>query len=607
MPTWLALGVLLALLLTLPSLLTNFWLRVLIQAGFSIMMALGLNVIMGYTGQFHLGYAAFYAVGAYTYGLLASRQFDVHLPFLLLFPLAGVLAAILGVLLAIPTLELRGDYLAMVTLAFGEIARLVLNNLTRLTGGPQGIIGIDHPTILSYVLRGPAAYYYLVLVLCAAEIWLMSRLERSRIGRAWTAIREDEEAAKGMGLDTGRLKLLACAIGAAPGGLAGVLFAAIQTYVSPISFQFSESLAVMSTVMIGGAGSIPGVTLASLALNVVAEPLRKYADVYRMLIYGALLVGFSLFRPQGLWPRRSRSRPDQGAAVRGSSSDKRPEAIRGAQTLPIRAVFGPERSAESTDILKVQNLSKGFGALRALHDVSFAVQHGHILSVIGPNGAGKTTAFNMITGVYPATSGNVTFLGHSILGLPQHKIAKLGIARTYQKLQLFKNISVLDNVLVATYCRTSSGVWDAFLQTPKSQREEEQAKEKALELLRFVGIDRYRGHLARELAYGDQRRLEIARALATEPSLLLLDEPTAGMNPIEKDEMMSLIRTIRDRGVAVVLVEHDMGVVMGISDWIVVLDHGVKICEGSAGKVQCDPAVIEAYLGSEAIDVEEAG
>jgi len=292
-----------ALLLAIPSLTTgNFWIRVLVQAGLGVMLALGLNVMVGFAGLLNLGYVGFYAIGAYTYALLASPFHNIHLPFLLLFPLAGALAGLVGALLAVPVLPLRGDYLAMVTLGFGEIIRLLINNLDPLTNGPMGIISIDHPNILGYVLHTPRDYYYVILILCAVEILLMKRLQTSRIGRAWTAIREDEQAALVMGLNTTRLKLLACAVGAVPAGLAGVLYAAVQTFVSPKSFALVESIGVLSMVIIGGSGNVLGVVLGALLVNILPEPLRRYTESYRMAIYGALLTMFALFRSQGIWP-----------------------------------------------------------------------------------------------------------------------------------------------------------------------------------------------------------------------------------------------------------------------------------------------------------------
>jgi len=248
-------------------------------------------------------------------------------------------------------------------------------------------------------------------------------------------------------------------------------------------------------------------------------------------------------------------------------------------------------------ILSLSGICKHFGALKALDNVSFDVKKGQIFSLIGPNGSGKSTLINVVTGYYPTTAGETLYLDKKITGISDFQIAQLGISRTFQKIKIFPNISVIDNVLIGTYIDTKSNIIDGLLRPRRERLEEKETVERSIELLRYVGIEKYWDSKARELSYGDQRRLEISRALATQPKLLLLDEPVAGMNPFEKHEMISLIRTIRDRGVTVLLIEHDMNVVMGLSDNIVVLDHGIKIAEGNSQQIQANRLVIEAYLG----------
>ncbi len=605
----LALG--LAGLLILPQVVPgNFAIMMLDQAGLYVMMAWGLNLIRGYAGIFQLGYGAFMLIGSYMWAILASPLHNLHLPFLAVWPLAALAAAAVGYLLTIPGLGLRGNYLAIVTLAFGEIIRLVTNNLSPLTNGPEGIPSIDPPRILGWTLSSTREYYYFILALVLIELVLMQRLVNSRIGRAWMAIREDEEAAKAMGLDVNRLKLLVSAIGAIPAGLAGVLFAGLTSFISPVSFTMAESTAMFSMVVVGGSGSIPGTALGAVVLSLVTEFLRDQFKAYRLFVYGLLLMIFSVFRPQGLIPSSyGKVRPEGEAEDTVAGADS---VVGLGGKLPMSSVSADSPADEPADvgtgevILDVQGVSRHFGALRAVENVSFQVKAGQIFSIIGPNGAGKSTLFNVLAGVYDPTVGEAHFMGKPILGLRQHEVTRLGMARTFQKLRLFRDLTVLDNVLVGMHCRTESGVWDACLQSSKHKSEDRITVERAHALLRFVGIEKYWWNRARNLPYGHQRRLELARALATEPKLLLLDEPFCGMTPSEKEEMMALIGTIRDQGITVVLVEHDMRVVMGMSDWVIVLDHGEQICEGACEFVQADQRVVEAYLGR-GLDDEPAG
>jgi branched-chain amino acid transport system permease protein len=297
-----------ALLFILPRVITsNYWLRIIDIAGLYVMMALGYNLMFGYTGLFNLGFAAFFAIGAYTYAILASPLHDMHLPFLLILPLAVALAALVSYLLGIPSISLVGDYLGLVTLAFAEILRILVNNL-KFTNASYGIINIDAISLPFFTFQSVRDYYYLILPICVAVYFIIKRLEESRIGRAWLAIRNDEEAARTSGLDTRRLKLLACAIGVAPVGLAGVIFASMQTFVSPESFTSRETWLIIAMAIVGGLGNADGAVLGALLLIILPEPLRGTPlESARTLIYGLLLIFFSLFRPQGLLPRRRRA------------------------------------------------------------------------------------------------------------------------------------------------------------------------------------------------------------------------------------------------------------------------------------------------------------
>jgi branched-chain amino acid transport system permease protein len=604
-------AVIVVVMALLPDIIPSDDLRAVNITGIFCLTIIGLDLLTGIAGQVSLGQAGFMAIGGYLTAILTTHY---QVPTLLAL-LAGCGGSVLvAVVLGLICGRLRGMYLAIITLAFGILVEGLANGLS-ITGGPSGIGGIPPITVGSFQFDTDSSFYYLIWIIVGVALVLTANLVRSNRGRILRAMHGDQVGARSLGLHVTRAKVVVFAISACMASIAGSLYADYFRYLSPDQVGSAESLQLITMLVIGGMGTLfgPLIGVALLTyLPIAFQPLANYST----LVTGVLLIAFLRYLPAGLWggvlevttrglnrwtpfgrpaaaaaPPGADGPPDGPAAVPPSRDRAAAEPVAAARAAAPTAAAAPPA-------LRVTGLSKSFGGVVAVSDVSFEVPDGSLTALIGPNGAGKSTLFNLITNLYQPDSGEVQLHSRPLHRLAPDRITSLGLFRTFQTARVFPQLSVLDNVLVGAYRLGRAGYLAQSLRLPRSLREERVLETRARRLLELIGLAERAEERAAVLPLAAQKYLELARSLMSEPSVVLYDEPGAGMNDAETDELGAILRAIRDTGHTVLVVEHNMSLVMGVSDHIVVMDAGRVIAAGPPLAVRSDPQVIRAYFGT---------
>jgi branched-chain amino acid transport system permease protein len=575
-------GPLIALAVLAPLVLGEYYISLLNDIGLYTLVALGLVLLTGVGGLTSFGQAAFLGIGAYSTAIMTTR-FGLT-PWLGL-PVALCMAGGVAVLLGLVTLRLSGHYLALLTVAWGMALNLLFGTLQSL-GGHSGISEIPGLDLFGWSLVPVAHIYYLIWLLVGLSMLSLHVLLGSRQGRAIRALRGGAALVASLGIDAFRIRIAIFVIAAVLAGLAGWIFAHMARYVGPVPFEISAGIQFLLMAVLGGAGSVWGALIGAFVMTVMGSVLQDVLPLFtthaanmELVFYGILFIAILQYAPTGISAPLSRFLLVPAARRTGTAT------LLARRTLP----------KAGTPLLQVDDLSKRFGGLLALENISFGVRTGEIVGLIGPNGAGKSTTFNLISRLLRPTSGRVRFQGKDLAATPASALAALGLSRTFQHVKLRPRMTLLENVMLGAYCRTDTGFFEGALHLGRAN--EDSVRAEAFAQLERIGLAEQANQLAGNLALGQQRTLEIARALASDPVMIFLDEPAAGLRRLEKAALSDVLRGLKAQGMTLLLVEHDMEFVMDLVDRIVVLDFGRKLAEGLPAEIRASAAVQEAYLG----------
>jgi len=565
---------------------SDYWLFIATQIVCYLIVAIGLNLLAGYTGQISLGHGALLAIGAYA---TALAMVDHGWSFWAAAPLGTAVTALVGMVMALPALRVSTWYFALITLAFSDVVNGMLGEWADFTHAFAGVVGIPMPSIDGRPLDA-TQFFLLSSALFIVCFVVVARLVQSRFGRAMIAIRDNPSAALASGAPLLRTRMLAFSLSAAMAGLAGSLFAVQKTVVTPDDFPLELSIFFLVVVRLGGAGTLWGPVVGTLVFFLVPQLLDSLQS-WRMLIYGVALLGLMIFAPNGL----------VGAASRLFARGRKRAALEGFSGSNI--LIGSTGSVEPAS-LAVRNLTKRFGGVTAVNNVSLDVQAGTVHAIVGPNGSGKTTLLNLISGFYRRDEGQVVLNEIAVSGRNAAQIARLGVGRTFQTPKLLPSLTTLENTMLGGYAAEKASPLETVIGLPRALRDQNLTGRRALAYLSFVGLANRLGDAAGELPHGQQRLLEIARALLCGPKLILLDEPAAGLSMSELDRLAALLKSIRSRA-TIVIIEHHLDLVANLCDTVTVMDRGAVLASGTPSTVFSDPAVIKAYMGARMVNTQE--